>query len=277
MEQTERNWTLLPFLGFAALFALAMDLLRGYRGAALAGMTVLWFFVGLIAGAALFLLALWIISLFIDKSRPQKDYAPFYNQMVVYVTGLCCAFFRVRIHVSGREKLPEGCFLLVENHPSGFDPLLTAWALRKRRFALIAKPEIMALPVIGPFMHRACCLGIDRENDRAALRTILDAAALIRDGVVSVGIFPEGTRNYGKGLLPFRNGAFKIAQRAKAPVAVAVVRGSENITKRFPWHGTDVWLSFPEVFDADTVRETPTPELGERAGALMCAELEQIY
>ena len=271
MGQTEPNWTLLPFLAFAAAFSLALSLSQGFRGAALAGMLVLLFLAGLALGAALFLLALWLISLRIDVTKPQKKYEAFYSKLVAYVTGLCCAAFAVRIHVSGAERLPEGCFLLVENHPSGFDPLVTTWVLRRRRFALIAKPSVMALPIVGQFMHRACCLGIDRENDRAALRTILDAAALIRDGVVSVGIYPEGTRNRGGGLLPFRNGAFKIAQRAKAPVVVAAITGTERIVKRFPWRPTHVYLEFCRVLDTDTVAGSSTAELGELARAEMLA------
>ena len=83
----------------------------------------------------------------------------------------------------------------------------------------------MKIPAVGQFLHKAGFMGIDRENDRAALRTILAAAEYIKQDIASVGAYPEGTRNRGEGLLPFRDGVFKIAQKAHAPIVVAAIKG----------------------------------------------------
>ena len=121
----------------------------------------------------------------------------------------------------------------------------------------------MRIPAVGKFLHKAGFLAIDRENDRAALRTILTAADDLKRGVASVGVYPEGTRNRGEGLLPFRNGVFKIAQKANAPIVVAAIRGSEEITRRAPWRATDVYLDFCGVMDAGTVQQQKTQKIGE--------------
>ena len=85
----------------------------------------------------------------------------------------------------------------------------------------------------------------------------------MKEGVVSFAVYPEGTRNTGTELLPFRAGAFKIAQRAGTPVVAAAIRGTENIKRNFPWRSTDVWLDFRAVLDAETISRMNTSEIGE--------------
>ena len=144
MKSTEKNWTLLPFCAFGLLFSLALCLLLEFRAPAVIGWFALLFIAGVLAGAVLFLLALWVISLFIDMEKPQREYAPFYSAMVTFAEGIVPAFFRVRIHARGAGTVPtDRRWLLVSNHRSGFDPLVTGWVLRRHRFGYIAKPQIM--------------------------------------------------------------------------------------------------------------------------------------
>ena len=252
----------LPFICFGAVLDAVVCLCRGYTGGTLALMLLVWFVVFFALGVVLQLLMVAVCSLFIDKSKPQKTHSPFYCGFAKYMLGVLTSFARVHIHLSGAEKIPEGRWLMVSNHRSGFDPVLTIWALRKHDLAFITKPENMDIPFIGRYVHKICCIAIDRENDRAALKSILAAAELMKNDVTSFFIYPEGTRNTGSELLPFRNGAFKIAQKAKAPVVVMAVRGTENIAKNAPWRRTDVYLDILEVIDAERVRAVKTHEIG---------------
>ncbi len=253
----------LPFICFGAVLDAVVCLCRGYTGGTLALMLVVWFVVFFVLGVVLQLLMVVLFSLFVDKSKPQKTHSPFYCGFAKFMLGVLSSFANVRIHLSGAEKIPEGRWLMVSNHRSGFDPVLTIWALRKHDLAFVSKPENMNIPFIGCYAHKLCCLAIDRENDRAALKTILGAAELMKNDVTSFFIYPEGTRSTGSELLPFRNGAFKIAQKAKAPIVVMAVRGTENIAKNAPWRRTDAYLDILEVIDAERVRELKTSEIGE--------------
>ena len=257
------NWTLCPFIAGGLVFSAALCVRGGWRGAPLAGMFLLLTLAGMAALAVLYVLVLWIAGLPVKRGEPQRTYLPFYHRIIIYTMGLCCAFFRIKITVSGAERLPEGRWLLVGNHRSSFDPLITGWALRWRPLSFVMKPVISRLPVIGPFIHAACFLSIDRENDRAALKTILEAAGLLKEGVVSVGIYPEGTRNRGEGLLPLRNGAFKIAQRAKAPIVVARLTGTDAIFRHYPWRRTPVHLEIRKVLTPEALAGINTVEIGE--------------
>ena len=253
---------LLPFLLFGAGFALGVCSAAGYTGALLVVMLVVLFLAGFFAGLLLFLLLVVLISL-IPPRKEQTAPAKFHAALVTYVMGLIVTLLRIRIHIRDEEKLPEGRWLLVGNHRSAFDPIITGWALRKSGLVFISKPENMRLPVVGPELKKAGFLSVDRENDRAALRTILAAAELIRSGAASVAVYPEGTRSHIDGMLPFRNGVFKIAQKAHAPIVVAALRGADQVSKRAPWRATDVYLDVCGVLDAETTAQHKTNEIGE--------------
>lgn len=75
---------------------------------------------------------------------------------------------------------------------------------------------------------------VGSENTRKAIGTITHAAQMIHSGSAAMGIYPEGARTPGDRLLPFKPGAFKIAQKAGCPIAVAVIRNTKFILKNAP-------------------------------------------
>lgn len=263
----------LPYVCFGAVLDVAVCLCRGYTGGTLALMLAVWFVVFFLLGAVLQLLIVAVCALFVDMDKPQKTHSAFYCSFAKYMLGVASSFAGARIHTSGLEKIPEGRWLIVSNHRSGFDPVVTIWAMRRHDLAFVTKPENLKIPFIGAYIHKICCLAIDRENDRAALKTILAAAELMKNDVTSFFIYPEGTRNTDSELLPFRNGAFKIAQKAKVPIVVMSVRGTENIVKNAPWRHTDVYLDVLEVIDAERVRALKTHEIGEEVRGIIQAAM----
>ncbi|MFC0676223.1 1-acyl-sn-glycerol-3-phosphate acyltransferase, partial [Brachybacterium hainanense] len=56
------------------------------------------------------------------------------------------------------------------------------------------------------------------ENKAKAASTIGTVVDKIRQRNMSIWMFPEGTRSKGKGLLPFKTGAFHIALQAGVPI-----------------------------------------------------------
>lgn len=65
---------------------------------------------------------------------------------------------------------------------------------------------------------------------------ILDAVQKIKNGV-SIFIFPEGTRSKDENVtLPFHEGSFKIATKAKCPIVPVVITNSNRIFEdHLPW------------------------------------------
>ena len=80
--------------------------------------------------------------------------------------------------------------------------------------------------------------------------TVINAAAdLIRGGEVSVGVYPEGTRSFDGKLLHFHNGVFKVAIKAKCPIVVVGIDGTENIHKNAPFKRTEVDIKVIKVIN----------------------------
>ena len=222
-----------------------------------------------------YLVVAWVASWFVNPSKPLSRQNSLCRSACVYASMIVTGYCWVRTHVRGAEKLPEaGRFLLVSNHRSGFDPIVVTQVLRRFNISFVSKPSNMEMPVLGRIGYGAGCLPIDRENDRKALTTILTAADYLKRGLCSMAIYPEGTRSRGSELLPFHAGSFKIAQRAGAPIAVACVRGSENVRRPHLLRSVDIYLDILEVIPAEQVKAMSTNELADYSRSLMEQQLK---
>ena len=160
------------------------------------------------------LLIEWIIGKFApmkkDISSLRMVQAIF--KFILWLTG-------ARVTVIGEENVPKDqAVLYVANHRSYFDILLT-YSRCPGRTGYVAKKEMERYPLLSNWMHNLYCLFLDREDIKQGLKTILQAADYVKSGI-SVCIFPEGTRNKNADeldMLPFHDGSFKIATRAKSP------------------------------------------------------------
>jgi len=218
---------------------------------------------GILLGA--YILLLILCSLLVNTKREYGRDSKFYRWLLNSATAAMIKLLRIRVHSTGMEKLPQGQLVLfVGNHISNFDPILSWYAFRKWKLAFVSKPENFKIPFFGRIIRKCCFMPIDRENPRNAIVTINQAAKLLKKQEVSIGIYPEGTRNKSGELLPFHNGVFKIAQKANAPIAVLSVNGTEHIAKNIPFRKTDVYLDVLGVIPADEVAATKTEILGQR-------------
>ena len=232
-------------------------------------MIVLWILLGILGLALLYVLFLFVIAAFVDKNKLYNKDSRFYRAILNGATGFAMRVVRVHIHVEGAEKLPEGRFFLVSNHRSKFDPIITWYAFRKRPIAFISKPENFKIPVFGRIVRRCCFMPINRDDAREAMTAIRQAAGLLTSDAVNVGIYPEGTRNPTDTMLPFHDGVFLIAQKAKVPIVAVTVRDTELVAKRYPWKSTHVYLTVRGVIPAETVAASRSGALSAMARELM--------
>ncbi|MBQ4382763.1 MAG: 1-acyl-sn-glycerol-3-phosphate acyltransferase [Oscillospiraceae bacterium] len=231
---------------------------------------VLWIILAPLCLLLLFTALLIISSLFADRHRQYTEHSPYFRRLLNTATGLCLLLGRIHLHVTGMEKVPEGTrFLLVSNHRSKFDPITTWYAFRKYDVAFISKKENFEVPCFGRIIRKCCFMDIDRENPREAIKTINLAAELMEKDTVSVGLYPEGTRNFGPGLLPFHNGTFKIAKKAGAPIVIMSISGADEIKSNYPLRPSHVFIDVLETLTPAQVSAMSTAEIGEEAGRLM--------
>ena len=239
-------------------------------------MIILHILVGLLALLILYVLFLSICALLVSPDKTYEKNSPFYRFLLESATAVAIKLLRIRVHISGIEKIPKDeKVLFVSNHRSNFDPLITWNALKKWKIAFVSKPENFKVPYFGRIIRKCCFLPIDRENPRKAIVTINKAAKLLKKQEVSVGIYPEGTRSKSCQLLPFHNGVFKIAQKAETPIVVLCVTGTEKIAKRTPFKPTDVYLDVLDVLPTQGVKETKTEKIGTTVRQLIMTNTEK--
>ena len=219
----------------------------------------------------------FICSLFVNKKKEYTDESRFYRWLLETTTAIAVFFGRIHLHVTGLEMIPEDRkFLLVQNHKSNFDPILSWHVFKKSKLIFITKPKNFTRPVFGNIIWRLRFIGIDRENSRNALKTVMKAAEYIKTGDTSVALYPEGTRNKGdEPMLPFRHGSLKIAYIAKCPIVVTTIRNSADIAKNFPWRRTDVYVDVLDVIEPEEFENVPTVDLGERIRNMMLEKIQE--
>ena len=210
-------------------------------------MILLYVILGIIGTLLLCVIFLIISSLFADRNKFYEKESKFFRFLLTYSTAIASVILRIKLKVKGKEKIPERRFLLVSNHRSKFDPILTWLAFGKYHIAFISKFENFKVPVFGRIIRKCCFMGIDRENPRKAVETINQASKLLINDEVSVGVYPEGKRNYEEGLLPFHNMVFKIAIKANVPIVVITVKGADKIHMNYPLHHSDAIIDVVEV------------------------------
>ena len=69
---------------------------------------------------------------------------------------------------------------------------------------------------------------VERENPRAAARSLIRAVDKIKDGF-SLLIFPEGGRTRQPTMRPFKSGAARIAMQAGCPIVPMAIVGTRKI------------------------------------------------
>ena len=142
---------------------------------------------------------------------------------------------RVRVRVSGMERVKPGRpYVLCANHQSHMDiPILLAGLPFQFRFA--AKRELFRYPFLGWHLRRSGHVSINRENPRAAVKSLRDAAAGIEKGT-PILIFPEGGTSRDGSIKPFKGGGFLLATTSNADLVPVTIRGSRAILPPATYH-----------------------------------------
>ena len=221
-----------------------------------------------------FVAFLIMLSLFVDLEKPNEKFDKFYNAVVSFTLRIALSACNVKVIIEGEEKIPDGRFVLVQNHKAMFGPIVTLAYLGKYEIGFITKPENFKIPVINKFMHRICCIAIDRENARNAVKSINSAAENVKNETCSMAIYPEGTRARNGKMLPLHAGSFKIATKSGAPLVITTVDNTDDVHKNASFRRTVITLRVCEVISAEEVSSLGTNELAERTKKIMLESLK---
>ena len=162
----------------------------------------------------------------------------------------------VRVRVRGLENLdPQQPYVFIANHRSFLDTAALFYHL-KRRIGILAKKELLKVPILGYGMGFVNILAIDRTNRESALRTTKAATDRLRAGV-SFGVFAEGTRARPGQLLPFKKGGFYMAVQAGVPVVPVAIKHTDELM------GKGTGVARPGTFEMVVLPPIETKGLGD--------------
>lgn len=131
---------------------------------------------------------------------------------------------KVRVH----GNIPQGGTLVASNHQSALDPLVI---LRFLVAFPVGKYEIRGYPLIGFAAEKTGVLFVKRhlKDHRAEIKNEIKDHLLLNRSVL---LFPEGTVNSGKEVLPLKIGGFQSAVQAQKPVVPICIQYHSDL---------DVW------------------------------------
>ena len=131
-----------------------------------------------------------------------------------------------KVSVKGLEHLEKGKgYIFASNHRSYLDTA-TLFGHTGRRIGLVAKKELLKVPVFGQGMGFVNIIAIDRSNPERAMESMKKAKQVI-DAGYSFGVFAEGTRAMPGELLPFKKGAFHLALQTDAPIVPVAIKNTD--------------------------------------------------
>jgi len=205
----------------------------------------LWFYWIFIVVGSLFLFGMPLVMLYAEIFRNRDlayPWARWGARVWLKLSGM-------KVLVSGKKNLRENqSYVFVANHHSYLDTA-AIFAYTGKKMGVIAKKEMLKLPIGGKFMKYVNVLAIDRSNAEKAIETMNDAAEKLRSGI-SFGVFAEGTRAKAFELLPFKKGAFHIAIETGFPIVPIVFKNTDVLMgkkQNYAQPGTIEMIMLPPI------------------------------
>lgn len=178
-----------------------------------------------------------------------------------------------RTEMEGVEKLSKENLemgIIYANHQSIFDIFSTIKTI-KRQHAYIAKIEIGKIFLLNRGMRLIRCGFLDRNNPRAAVKTINEAAKTVKEGILMI-IFPEGTREINAPMGTFKAGSFKFAIKAKADIVPMTIYNSHVVGKRWP-RPTTIKIKVHDPIPYQAYKDMDTLEIAEMVEKIVKQDL----
>lgn len=215
----------------------------------------------------------WIIGRFNPERKSKSSL-----WLVQKAFGIILFLSGTKVDVIGRENIPDGQpVLYVGNHRSYFD-IVIGYRLIKGECGFIAKKEMEKIPFLRRWMKNIHCLFLDRKNIKEGLKTILAGIDKVKHGI-SIWIFPEGTRNRDAGMMDFKEGSMKIAEKTGCPIIPVAMTGTAEIfEKHIPWiKKSHVTVTFGKPIDIKTLEKDQKKFLGAYTRDVILSMLPEEY
>ncbi|WDD99584.1 1-acylglycerol-3-phosphate O-acyltransferase [Thalassomonas actiniarum] len=204
---------------------------------------------------------------------------PFHRNNV-HLASLVLGRFSKIIGLEVEIRMPDsvkamGPAVYIANHQNNYDLFTISGAVPKNTVS-VGKKSLKWIPFFGQMYWLTGNILIDRKNSSKAMNTIAVTAAKIREKKLSVWLFPEGTRSNGRGLLPFKTGAFRTAVQADVPIVPVCVSNLHGVIKLNRWNNGKMIIEFQEPIELDCDKRESIRLLAQKTHGQMLKRINEI-
>lgn len=188
-----------------------------------------WFAIGstLLIGFPV-LCVLYMTTLPFDRRRYVTGRA---FRLIGVIGTWCTPVWDFGVHGDLPDDKPQRT-VCVSNHCSAADPFLLSYLPWEMKW--LSKTSNFRIPFVGWMLRMAGDIEIERGNSHSAKAAMARCRTwLERD--MPVMIFPEGTRSKDENLLPFKDGAFRLAIESGADILPMAVCGTNTALAKHDW------------------------------------------
>ena len=221
------------------------------------------------------LMVVWfVLGLFICLLRPRHRTNVYWlsNRMMHRVYPLLGIKVTVTIPDACKDLGPA---VYVANHQTNWDIVVLTGTVQPGVVA-VGKKSLVWLPLFGILFYLSGNILIDRSNRSRAIDTIRQVVDKIRSRQISIWMFPEGTRSRGRGLLPFKTGAFHTAMQAGVPIVPVVATSYAKQIDLNRWDNGEVLIEMLPPIDPSGWEREQVRECADHVRELMKAKLEEL-
>lgn len=168
-----------------------------------------------------------------------------------------------------------GPVVYICNHQNSYDIFTVSGAVQPGTVS-VGKKSLKWIPFFGQMYWLTGNILIDRKNKNKAMNTIDMTARKIREKKLSVWLFPEGTRSYGRGLLPFKTGAFRTAVKAEVPIVPICASNTHKTIDLNRWNNGKMIIEFLEPINISVDERDKIRNITNQTHASMLVKLEAL-
>ncbi|KQN65063.1 acyl-phosphate glycerol 3-phosphate acyltransferase [Serratia sp. Leaf51] len=169
----------------------------------------------------------------------------------------------------------NGKCIYIANHQNNYD-MVTASSVVMPGTVTVGKKSLVWIPFFGQLYWLTGNLLIDRNNRAKAHGTISQVVNQIKKKDLSIWMFPEGTRSRGRGLMPFKTGAFHAAISAGVPIVPICVSNTNGKVKLNRWYNGHVIVEMLPPIDTTGYTKDRLRELSEHCHKLMADKIAEL-
>lgn len=182
--------------------------------------------------------------------------------------------FGLKLDYRFLPQAPSRC-IYIGNHQNNYDMVTISYMVLPRTVS-VGKKSLIWVPFFGILYWVTGNILLDRDNRSKAHSTMSELARRINDDNLSIWMFPEGTRSRGRGLLPFKTGAFHAAVAAGVPIVPVVCWTTHNKIDLNRWDNGKVICEMMEPIDVSAYTKDNVRELANYCHDLMARRIAEL-